>query len=84
LQSAEESLWKITTADKLDTSLHLQSIDFDLPLTKVYRQVPELQGEELGGLKLSLTSTPAKKQNSMLPSSIINSIIIPTPKSPGL
>ncbi len=49
LQSAEESLWKITTADKLDDSLHLKSIGFDLPLAKVYKQVPELQGEDWEG-----------------------------------
>ncbi|MCB9337321.1 MAG: Uma2 family endonuclease [Lewinellaceae bacterium] len=49
LQSAEESLWKITTANGLDASLHLKSIGFDLPLAKVYRQVPELQGEDWEG-----------------------------------
>jgi Uma2 family endonuclease len=49
LQSESESLWKITTANGLDASLHLSSIGFDLPLAKVYRQVPELQGEDWEG-----------------------------------
>jgi Uma2 family endonuclease len=49
LQSAEESLWKITTANSLDASLHLKSIGFDLPLAKVYKQVPELQGDDWEG-----------------------------------
>lgn len=49
LQSFEEGLWKITTVNRLDASLHLKSIGFDLPLAKVYRQVPELPGEDWEG-----------------------------------
>ncbi len=49
LHSEAESLWKITTASGLDASLHLKSIGFDLPLAKVYKQVPELQGDDWEG-----------------------------------
>lgn len=49
LHSKAESLWKITTSNGLDASLHLQSIGFDLPLAKVYRQVPDLQGDDWEG-----------------------------------
>lgn len=49
LHSEAESLWKITSASGLDASLHLKSIGFDLPLAKVYKQVPELQGDDWEG-----------------------------------
>jgi len=49
LHSEAENLWKITTARELDASIHLHSIGFDLPLAKVYKQVPELQGDAWEG-----------------------------------
>lgn len=49
LQSEKESLWKITTANKMDDSIQLRSIGFDLPLAKIYKQVPELQGDDWEG-----------------------------------
>jgi Uma2 family endonuclease len=49
LQSEAENLWKITTVDKLDNSIQLHSVGFDLPLAKVYKQIPELQGEDWEG-----------------------------------
>ena len=49
LQSAAESLWKITAAEGLSSSLLLPSVGFELPLAKVYRQIPELQGVDWEG-----------------------------------
>lgn len=48
-QSEAESLWKITNANQMDSSIQLRSIEFDLPLSKIYNQVPELQGEDWEG-----------------------------------
>jgi hypothetical protein len=33
----------------MEASVHLHSIGFDLPLSKIYWQVPELQGEAWEG-----------------------------------
>ena len=44
-QDEEEQLWKITSKIEISETLRLYSIGFDLPLEKIYWQVPELQGE---------------------------------------
>ena len=49
LHSEVENLWKISTATEIGASIHLHSIGFDLPLAKIYKQVPELQGEDWEG-----------------------------------
>lgn len=41
-----EGLWKISSVYRLKDSIRLYSIDFDLPLKKVYYRVPELLGKE--------------------------------------
>ena len=40
-----EELWKITSKTEMNETLRLYSIGFDLPLEKIYWQVPELQRE---------------------------------------
>ena len=48
-QNEEEELWKITSETEIETSIRLHSIGLDLPLSKIYWQVPELQGEAWEG-----------------------------------
>lgn len=48
-QDEEEDLWKITSKIDIKDSLFLKSIGFDLPLEKIYRQIPKLQGEKWEG-----------------------------------
>ncbi|TAK35838.1 MAG: Uma2 family endonuclease [Saprospiraceae bacterium] len=48
-RSEEEGLWKISSAMEMDTSIRLHTVGFDLPLSKIYWQVPELQGEAWEG-----------------------------------
>lgn len=49
LCTESENLWKISTASEMNESIHLHSIGFDMPLAKIYKQVPELQGEDWEG-----------------------------------
>ena len=44
LKNGKEGLWKISTETDIEKSIHLHSINFDLPLSDIYWQVPELQG----------------------------------------
>jgi Uma2 family endonuclease len=48
-QTEDENLWKITTTADMEAALRLHSIGFDLPLAKIYWQVPELLGEAWEG-----------------------------------
>lgn len=44
-QENTEDLWKITGKTDIKDSITLHSIGFDLPLAKIYWQIPELLGE---------------------------------------
>lgn len=48
-QPDSDDLWKITTRYGMNESIRLHSIGFDLLLSKIYWQVPELQGEDWEG-----------------------------------
>lgn len=42
-------LWQITEADELKESIKLQSVNFDLPLSSIYRRIPQLLGKDWKG-----------------------------------
>ena len=48
-EDSANHLWKITEAKQLDQSIKLYSVDFDLPLSLIYRRIPELLGKKWKG-----------------------------------
>lgn len=43
-----EGLWRISTASKLDSSIHLYSLNIDIPLAQIYAKVKDLKDPYAG------------------------------------